>query len=154
MFTFHEPEKLIQDLNEFSIIVEGKRDKEALEKLGIRDIFVISGKSIDNFIDTLPKDRKYIVLTDFDKEGERKMKKIHDLLLKNKFVLNKKLRLSVKNLFRIVKIEELRKISKFKEDVYHGKISTIDYKILNRSRIHRKWCSREARRNWSYFWSN
>ncbi|MBL7169769.1 MAG: toprim domain-containing protein [Candidatus Aenigmarchaeota archaeon] len=154
MFTFHRIEKLVEDLSDFSLIVEGKRDKIALEKIGLTNIFTLSGKAVDKFIETLPTNRKYVILTDFDKEGELLESKIYEIMSKNKFSLNKRLRLSIKNSFGITKIEELRKISKIKEDVYYGKISAINYKIFNRSRFLRRWCSREARRYWSDFWSN
>jgi 5S rRNA maturation endonuclease (ribonuclease M5) len=154
MFTFHSIERLMENLLDFSVIVEGKRDKLALEKLGLKDIFTISGRSVDDFVEELPKDRKYIILTDFDKEGESLKLKINEIMSKNGFHLNNRLRLSIKNSFDINHIEELRKISKIKEDIYYGKISTINYKIFNRSGIFRRWCSREARCYWSSFWSN
>jgi len=154
MFIPHNPGKLLDVLRESSIIVEGKRDKIALRTLGVNNVFAISSRSIDNFIKTLGKDKKYTILTDFDKEGEEKNKKICKILEKNKFKLDLRLRQRIKNSFRITKIEELIKFSKLKEDVYHGEISAINDKIPNRSRFYRKWCSRETRRNWSNIWSD
>ena len=134
----HDVEKILVDLSDFSIIVEGKRDKKALEGLGINNIFVISGKPLENFVDNLPKDRKYIILTDFDEEGEHIKTNLSKLLLKNKFVVNEKIRQRFKNLFNVSKVEELNRILKLKEDVYNGKISSINYKIFNRSKFYRK----------------
>ena len=53
MFTFHGIEKLVEDLSDFSLIVEGKRDKIALEKIGLTNIFTLSGKAVDEFVETL-----------------------------------------------------------------------------------------------------
>jgi len=154
MFIPHNPEKLLDVLRESTIIVEGKKDREALMGLEITNIFDISGKSFDVFIETLKKEKKYVVLTDFDEEGERMNKKICKFLEKNKFKFDLRLRQHVKNSFGITKIEELIKFSKVKEDDYHGKISTIDYKIFNRSRFYRKWYSRKTRCDWSNIWSD
>ncbi|MEM5792856.1 MAG: hypothetical protein QXY45_00645 [Candidatus Aenigmatarchaeota archaeon] len=154
MFTFHNIEKTVEDIRDFSLIVEGKRDRIALEKLGLSNIFDISGKPLHQFVEGLPKDRNYVILTDFDKKGEFLKSKLNELMSIHGHRINNRLRMSVKNSFGIVKIEELRKISKIKEDVYYGKISTINYKIFNRSGVFRRWISREARCYWSSFWSD
>jgi 5S rRNA maturation endonuclease (ribonuclease M5) len=154
MFIPHNPEELLDSLRDVYIIVEGKRDKEALKTLGVAHVFDISGKSLENFVKSLKKDKKYVILTDFDKEGKEKNKDICKILEKNKFKLNLRLRYVVKRSFGVQKIEELIKFSKSKEDIYHGKISAINNKIFNRSRFYRKWCSRKTRRDWSNIWSD
>jgi len=154
MFTFHGIEKLVDDLLEFSIIVEGKRDKLSLEGIGLKNIFAISGKPVDSFVEKLPKNKNYIILTDFDKEGEFLKSRLNEIMSKHGFIVNNRLRLAIKDSFGVTQIEELIKFSKLKEDVYYGKISTVDYKIFNISGFLRRWCSREARCYWSNFWSN
>jgi 5S rRNA maturation endonuclease (ribonuclease M5) len=154
MFIPHKPERLLDLLRQQFIIVEGKRDKRALNFFGINNVMDISGKSLDVFIKKLDKQKRYVVLTDFDEEGEKKNKKLCKLLQKHKFNLNLRIRPMVKASFGIVKIEELIKFSKIKEDDYHGKISTINDKIFNRSRFYRKWCSRKTRCDWCNIWSN
>ncbi len=154
MFTFHNIEKLLEDLLDFSVIVEGKRDKLALEKLGLTDIFTISGKPIEELVEGLPKDRKYIILTDFDKEGELLKSDIKRFMSKNGFRVNDRLRISVKNSFDIIQIEELKKISKIMEDDYYGKISTINYKIFNRSKVLHRRRGGETRCDRRGFWTN
>jgi 5S rRNA maturation endonuclease (ribonuclease M5) len=150
----HNPERLLDLLRQQSVIVEGKKDKKALNFLGIDDVVDISGKPLDVFIKKLDKQKRYVILTDFDDEGERKNKELCKFLQKHKFKLNLKMRPVVKTSFGIVKIEELIKFSKIKEDDYHGKIGTINNKIFNRSRFYRKWCSRETRRDWCNIWAN
>jgi 5S rRNA maturation endonuclease (ribonuclease M5) len=154
MFIPHSPEKLLDILRDAAVIVEGKRDQKALKEFEIDNIFTISGESIEEFTEKLDSDYNYVVLTDFDEEGEMKNKKICKILEKFKLKFNPKLRCLVKDFFGITKIEELIKFSKLKEDVYHGEISAINYKIFNRSRFYRKWCSRKTRCDWSNIWSD
>jgi 5S rRNA maturation endonuclease (ribonuclease M5) len=154
MFIPHSPEKLLDMLRDTAVIVEGKRDQKALKEFEIDNIFMISGESIEEFTEKLDSDYNYVVLTDFDEEGEMKNKKICKILEKFKLKFNPKLRCLVKDFFGITKIEELIKFSKLKEDVYHGEISAINYKIFNRSRFYRKWCSRKTRCDWSNIWSD
>jgi len=154
MFIPHNPEKLLDSLREATVIVEGKRDKEALKSLGLGNIFDISSRPLDVFIRLLDRKKKCVVLTDFDREGNKKNRIICNFLEKNGLTPNSRLRKLIKNSFGVTKIEELIKFSKLKEDVYHGKISTIDYKVFNRSRFYRKWCSRETRRDWGNIWSD
>jgi 5S rRNA maturation endonuclease (ribonuclease M5) len=135
MFITQDHEKLLDLLHGFSIIVEGKNDKKALEGLGLEDIYIISGKSLETFTAELPKSNKFIVLTDFDREGEYKKKRIYGFFENNKMKFNPRLRVEFKKLFQVVKIEELMKISKIKEDVQYGKISSIYNKVFNRSRF-------------------
>jgi 5S rRNA maturation endonuclease (ribonuclease M5) len=152
MFIPCNPEKLLGIFKDVTIIVEGKRDKKALNSLGLNDVIEVSGKPIEELIKSLKKDQKHVILTDFDGEGEKKNKIICEFLERNKLSFNPRLRQAFKNSFGITRIEELNKLSKLKEDVYHGKISTINYKVLNRSGIYRKWCSRKTRCDWSNIW--
>jgi len=134
MFITHDHEKLISKLQSFSIIVEGKNDKKALEAFNINDIITISGKSIESFASQIPKNTQYVVLTDFDREGELKKQRIYRFFEAEKIKYNPNLRVEFKKLFKVVKIEELNK----RGDIYYGKDSSIYNKILNRSRFYRR----------------
>jgi len=77
--------KEIERAKQHLIIVEGKKDCRALEKLGFDNIFVIheTGKSFPEKIEQIQEIAgrdKVCILTDFDKKG----KKLY-LLLKSKF---------------------------------------------------------------------
>lgn len=50
------------------VIVEGKKDKIALEKLGITNVVAISCKPLYSFIESINAE-EVIILTDLDKEG-------------------------------------------------------------------------------------
>jgi 5S rRNA maturation endonuclease (ribonuclease M5) len=150
----HDIERLLELIKDSTIIVEGKRDKEALNNIGISDVIPVSGTSLESFAEKIPKNKTYIILTDYDSEGERKNKEICKILQKLKIKIDLRFRCLFKSSFGITKVEELIKFSKIKEDGYNGKISTIDNKIFDRSRFYRKWCSRKTRCDWSNFWSN
>jgi 5S rRNA maturation endonuclease (ribonuclease M5) len=68
--------KEIQKYQDMLIIVEGKKDKSALESLGFSRVFVIneSGKSIYEKIEQIDEKtdkEKVCILTDFDKKGRQ-----------------------------------------------------------------------------------
>lgn len=52
------------------IIVEGKKDKIALEKLGVKNVVSISRKPIYVFVESIDA-KEVIILTDLDKEGRK-----------------------------------------------------------------------------------
>jgi 5S rRNA maturation endonuclease (ribonuclease M5) len=61
------------------IIVEGKKDKEALTSLGIMNIITLKNKPMYKVIEeTAEKTKSVIILTDLDKEG----KKLYSILKK------------------------------------------------------------------------
>ena len=74
--------KQIEKAKKHLVIVEGKKDRTALENLGFTNIFVInsSGKSfpekIEEIQNMLGKNDKASILTDLDKKG----KELHDIL--------------------------------------------------------------------------
>ena len=65
------------------IIVEGKKDKEALEKLGIKNIIELSKKPLFHVIEDIADNGKEcIILTDLDKKGKELYGKINSGLQK------------------------------------------------------------------------
>lgn len=76
---------LIFELKNNIIIVEGKKDKFALQKLGCRDVYVIQGRKIESVLDRISqkigpgKNREVIILTDMDTEGDRLSKEIGEI---------------------------------------------------------------------------
>lgn len=81
----HDFLKELDKAKEYLIIVEGKKDKAALEHLGFQNIFVIheTGKSFGEKIEQIQelcgRKDKVCILTDFDKKGKQLY-----LLLKSK----------------------------------------------------------------------
>jgi len=65
------------------IIVEGKKDKEALEKLGIKNIIELSKKPLFQVIEDIADNGKEcVILTDLDKKGKELYGKINSGLQK------------------------------------------------------------------------
>lgn len=76
--------RALEKARQFLIIVEGKKDKEAMNQLGFNKIFVINetGKSLYEKIEQIQElcgKNKVCILTDFDKKGKQLY-----LLLKSK----------------------------------------------------------------------
>jgi len=133
--------ELLDDLRDLTavIVVEGKRDKNVLKKLGVKKVEDISGKSVEEVVEDVCKiGDEVLILTDFDREG-RNLEKI----LKKEFEARKvKVLSSLRNRIKrklkdVYKIEEIGKVLKLWGDVY-GKNCSINDKVLNRVRILRR----------------
>lgn len=132
-----------------TIVVEGVRDRLALNKFGALNIIEISGKSLMEITeDIVARNEKNItILTDFDKDGEQLESQLNHYLSHNGIKINSSARKRVKSLFKIQQIEELVHFTKFMEDDHTGKVSPIYDKIFNRSRIHSRWRGGKTRRH-------
>ncbi|MBW2970670.1 toprim domain-containing protein [Candidatus Woesearchaeota archaeon] len=53
------------------IVVEGKKDKAALESLGVTNIRCLSNPLFQEVEDIVKEHKKVIILTDLDKEGKK-----------------------------------------------------------------------------------
>lgn len=90
------------------IIVEGKKDKIALEKLGVQNVVTISRKPLYLFIESINV-KEVIILTDLDRTG----KKLYGLLNHNLQAKGVKIdRYFREYLFRNAKITQI-------EGLYH-----------------------------------
>ena len=100
------------------VIVEGKLDKEALNELGIDNVYVLHkigrglSEGIEQFIETLKKKETIALLTDLDSQGEEYYKLIKDELSKNGIKINNKLRIILKDL----KVSHIEGLSSFVSD--------------------------------------
>lgn len=87
--------KLIEKIKDSNIlvIVEGKKDKAALNKLGIINIVELSKKPLFQIAEEIAgSNEECIILTDLDKEGKQLYSKLHYDLQKNGVKINNKLR--------------------------------------------------------------
>jgi len=140
MFSFNELEKTIEEIKKYDklcIIVEGKKDKLVLEKVGLENVLDISGKTICEILDKIKSNnfQNTIILTDFDDEGKLKASQLTKLLQHHKIHILPNIRKKFMS-FKIYKIEELKRFTKFMEDDYYGKTCSIYDKIFNRGRVH------------------
>ena len=86
--------KVMSQLREGWLFVEGKRDKEAFLKLGFYDILTISGNlriSCDKVCESVPE-QKVFVLTDFDRRGNELAKMAKEELQTKLFILQQTMR--------------------------------------------------------------
>lgn len=102
-----QPEEIINEIEKLKqkktlIIVEGVRDKTALETFGLSNIMVLSGKPLYEAAESV-KEKEVVLLTDLDGEG----KKLY-AILKNIFT---KTGINVDDSFRkLLSKTELRQI--------------------------------------------
>lgn len=96
--------RLVTDLNDRIVIVEGKRDVAALEKAGIRTHVL----TLDRLecIREFPE-AKAVILTDFDRAGEIKLKKAESILISKGIAIDAELRERFRRIFGIRTIEDL-----------------------------------------------
>ena len=79
--------KIIEEIKQLNdsgvpIMVEGMKDKESLETLGVRkNIITVSRKKIFKIGDLVANEKKVIILTDFDKRGRELAYKLQNELM-------------------------------------------------------------------------
>ena len=99
--------------SEILVIVEGKKDREALQKLGIGNIIELSKKPIFQIVeDIADSNDECIILTDLDKEGKQLYSKLNSILQKNGVKVNNKFR---DFLFRHTKLRQIEGIDSYLE---------------------------------------
>jgi 5S rRNA maturation endonuclease (ribonuclease M5) len=135
--------KILNELGERIVIVEGRKDKEALKSLGLKNIIAINGRPLHKVTEILLKTRKEIViLTDFDRKGREINSKLRYLLQRYRKKINSRLRGNVMNLGKN-KIEDLNSLSLKEVDV-HVKTRSNFNKIRYSSANKRKGSHRET----------
>ncbi len=92
------------------ILVEGKKDKEKLSKLGIKNVVDLKGRRYyDVFEDIADHFHRVILLFDLDKHGERIFSKFKNMLEKEGIKTNSEFREYLKNM-DIEEIEDLPEV--------------------------------------------
>ena len=95
------------------IIVEGKKDKEALMKLGITNIFTIKEPLFKLCENISKKNKEVIILTDLDKEGKRLYSKLKENLERNGVKVDDEFRIF---LFKETKLTQIEGIITYIEN--------------------------------------
>lgn len=100
----------LQKLREASktraVLVEGKRDKQALLRHGVKNIFTLEGKRFSDLPELLEGFSEVILLFDLDKHGERINSKVKALLSSQGYILIEDLREELRRL-GIMFVEEI-----------------------------------------------
>jgi DNA phosphorothioation-dependent restriction protein DptG len=81
---------LVEKEKDSLVIVEGKKDKKALEEIGFTNIIVLD-KPLYEVVEQV-NDKRVILLTDLDKEGKLLYSKLKKEFDKRGIVVNNKLR--------------------------------------------------------------
>lgn len=103
--------KILEQVKDKDVIVEGKRDKEVLCSLGFKKILTIN-KGLYETAEKI-KENEVLILTDFDKEGREIAKKLNLFLQSLGYKVDKENRRKIGLMFtrlRIKKIEELKSL--------------------------------------------
>ncbi len=127
-----EIEKLFLDLKgeaeaaDTLLIVEGKKDIKSLNQLGVIGVIIqLEGRNIIEICDLAVKYKKVIILTDFDKSGEKLAKNLQNDLSSRGINTDLSYHSKLKFYFKKVSkdIESLSKIYKKVEQAQHKKMT-------------------------------
>lgn len=104
--------KTIAALEEGVVVVEGKRDQEALQKAGVQALTVaVRGEKLENIVRKIGwkalAGKQVILLVDFDQEGRRKEAELREALLNAGVKVDRGSRANFRRLFRVSTIEQL-----------------------------------------------
>jgi 5S rRNA maturation endonuclease (ribonuclease M5) len=103
--------ELLKELNERLVIVEGKRDVNALSALGLKHILPLNSMSPANLVLGIYSsgiEKEVVILTDFDRKGRALALELRRLLQAYKIRVNGKLRAQLR-VFGKGKIEDFKK---------------------------------------------
>lgn len=118
-------ELLTDTSSDFVVIVEGMKDVEALQQLGVRRTDMLNKyPSIVDMADALAERgvRRAVVLTDYDRAGRRLARKIGLALYSVGIRVDWQLRAELRRVFRITHVENLhRTVEKIERGEVHGK---------------------------------
>lgn len=101
--------KLIDKYKDYLVIVEGKKDKEALAILGFKRIKTLN-KALYKVIEEINKGEKVLILTDGDKTGKILYRILSSELVQRGVKVENKLRNFLFRNTRINCVESLRKL--------------------------------------------
>ncbi len=88
------------------IVVEGRRDREALKKLGIDNVMTIAGKRLTDLAEILEGKTLVIPLFDLDTHGERIHQKVVAILSSQGYILKTEYRDKLRKL-GVIYVEDL-----------------------------------------------
>lgn len=95
------------------VIVEGKKDRAALQKLGINNIIELNKKSLFQIVEDITNSNdECIILTDLDKKGKELYGKLNSDLQRRGLKVNNKFR---EFLFKHTKLRQIEGINTYLE---------------------------------------
>lgn len=116
MAEFEELNDFIENLrgSKILIIVEGKKDKAALEEFGISNIIELNKKPLFQIVEEIANSiKECVILTDLDKEGKQLYSKLNANLQRHGVKINNKFR---EFLFKSTKLRQIEGIGTYMEN--------------------------------------
>ena len=111
---FHLQLKILKESSKI-IVVEGKKDKAALTKLGIKNIIELSKKPLFQIIEEVADNEKEcIILTDLDKKGKELYGKINSGMQKLGIKVDNKFR---NFLYKNTKLRQIEGITTYMKNI-------------------------------------
>lgn len=113
----------ISALEEGVLVVEGKRDQEALQKAGVQALTVaVRAEKLESIVRKIASKalagKQIVLLVDFDQEGRRKEAELREALLNAGVKVHGGTRANFRRLFRVSTIEQLpAALEKLKEEI-------------------------------------
>jgi 5S rRNA maturation endonuclease (ribonuclease M5) len=113
--------RVLKELEESGkpILVEGKRDREALERIGVGNRIFLINMRPDELCERVAKTAdEAVVLTDFDEAGEKLCKRIEEALYSCNVLPNTEVRRKLRYLLGVYNFEEIdRRMEEFKKKI-------------------------------------
>ncbi len=113
--------RVLRELEESGkpILVEGKRDKAALERIGVRNRIFLINLTPDELCKRVAKIAdEAVVLTDFDETGEKLCKRVEEALYSYNVLPDTEVRRKLRYLLGVYNFEEIdRKLEEFKKKI-------------------------------------
>jgi 5S rRNA maturation endonuclease (ribonuclease M5) len=113
--------RVLKELEESGkpILVEGKRDKAALERIGVKNRIFLINLTPDELCKRVSKVAdEAVILTDFDGAGEKLGKRIEEALYSYNVLPNTEVRRKLRYLLGVYNFEEVdRKMEEFKKKI-------------------------------------
>ena len=111
------------------VIVEGKKDRKALENFGIKNIIELNKKPIFEIIETIySNNRECIILTDLDKQGKELYGKLNSGLQQFGVKVDNNFR---NFLFKNTKLRQIEGLVNYMENNYNKKSNNKNTKLIN-----------------------
>ena len=95
------------------VIVEGKKDKNALESLGVENIFILNGPLYKNIEEISNKYQEVVILTDLDIEGRKLFSRLNSRLQERGIKVDNSFR---EFLFKETKLRQIEGIDSYIEN--------------------------------------
>jgi 5S rRNA maturation endonuclease (ribonuclease M5) len=105
-----ELRRVLTELRESNVLVEGKKDRAALEEIGCPSVFTLC-RSVEDVCRSLSSEgiKEVVILTDMDRTGDRLCSEAEGMLIAYRIRPNTFLRKRLSGLLNVRKFEDVKK---------------------------------------------